>query len=105
MPKTSKPQEESTEKKELLTTTEIGSLRAAEMQMQQLEIGIGRLELKKTEYIGQVANLTHQLNGQTAALRKKYGEDKLFNVKTGEIVTNPDYAPEKAKGPVKVQKK
>jgi len=75
---------------EKLTTEELNSVQGFVNEFNTLKMQIGDAVLAQTALVGKVDALKKKYNEYELSLMKKYGEDAVVNVQSGEITRNKE---------------
>jgi len=68
-----------------LTSEELGNLQELNNSFTQSKISLGDLELQKENIIGNIKQIKSKFVELEKELIKKYGEESVINLQTGEV--------------------
>ncbi len=73
-----------------LTKTELESINDLNKQFTQMKVQLGELEIQKEGLIQNVTMVRARFAQEEEKLIKKYGEDAVINLQTGEVSKSKD---------------
>ena len=76
--------------KVFLTEEELGKIKKMNEEFNKIKRSIGDLELQKNGLLKAVDGLQSEFASHEIELIKKYGQDSIINVQTGEVTQKQD---------------
>jgi|15BtaG_2_1085339.scaffolds.fasta_scaffold01535_8 hypothetical protein len=71
-----------------LTTEELQSINELNKEFTTIKIQLGDLKIQETQMIAQVNVIRAKFGQEEERLIKKYGQDSVINLQTGEVSSN-----------------